>query len=74
LLLTGTPGGTAIRAPTGADKVLLLLRSVRHLRRPSESYRRHLEEHRHAFGFLAPGDRVSGWITGLGRQEWEVRR
>jgi 2-keto-4-pentenoate hydratase/2-oxohepta-3-ene-1,7-dioic acid hydratase in catechol pathway len=73
LLLTGTPGGTAIRAPTGTDKVLLLLHSVRHLRRPSESYRKHLEQHRHAFGFLAPGDRVSGWITGLGRQEWEVR-
>lgn len=72
LLLTGTPGGTAIRAPSPADKLALLLRSVRHLRRPSESYRRHLEEHRHAFGFLAPGDRVSGWITGLGRQDWEV--
>jgi hypothetical protein len=39
------------------------------LRRPSESYRKHLEQHRHAFGFVAPGDRVSGWITGLGRQE-----
>jgi 2-keto-4-pentenoate hydratase/2-oxohepta-3-ene-1,7-dioic acid hydratase in catechol pathway len=74
LLLTGTPGGTAIRAPSTSDKLALVLRSVRHLRRPSESYRRHLEEHRHAFGFLAPGDRVSGWITGLGRQEWEVRR
>jgi len=74
LLLTGTPGGTAIRAPDSADKLALALRSVRHLRRPSESYRRHLEQHRHAFGFLSPGDRVSAWITGLGRQEWEVRR
>jgi 2-keto-4-pentenoate hydratase/2-oxohepta-3-ene-1,7-dioic acid hydratase in catechol pathway len=73
LLLTGTPGGTAIRAPSRADRVLLVLRSVRHLRWPSEDYRRHLEHHRHAFGFLSPGDRVSGWITGLGRQEWEVR-
>lgn len=74
LLLTGTPGGTAIRAPSVADKVSLLLSSARHLRRPSEHYRRHLEHHRHAFGFLSPGDRVSGWITGLGRQEWSVQR
>lgn len=72
LLLTGTPGGTAIRAPDLADKVSLVLRSIRHLRWPSESYRRHLESHHRAFGFLSPGDRVSGWITGLGRQEWEV--
>ena len=73
LLLTGTPGGTAIRAPSVADKLSLVLRGVRYLRRPSEDYRRHLEHHRHAFGFLSAGDRVSGWITGLGRQEWEVR-
>jgi hypothetical protein len=53
--------------------VRLVLRSVRHLRWPSEDYRRHLEDHRHAFGFLSPGDRVTGWITGLGRQEWDVR-
>ena len=73
LLLTGTPGGTAIRAPSLADKLSLVLRSLRYLRWPSEDYRRHLESHRHAFGFLSPGDRVSGWITGLGRQDWEVR-
>lgn len=73
LLLTGTPGGTAIRSPRPADQVALVLRSLRHLRWPSQDYRRHLEEHRHAFGFLSPGDRVSGWITGLGRQEWLVR-
>lgn len=72
LLMTGTPGGTAIRAPGLVDKLSLVLRSVRHLRWPSEDYRRHLEHHRHAFGFLSPGDRVSGWITGLGRQEWQV--
>jgi 2-keto-4-pentenoate hydratase/2-oxohepta-3-ene-1,7-dioic acid hydratase in catechol pathway len=72
LLLTGTPGGTAIRAPNLADRMSLVLRSLRYLRWPSEDYRRHLEDHRHAFGFLAPGDRVSGWITGLGRQEWQV--
>ena len=74
LLLTGTPGGTAIRAPNLVDQVSLVLRSVRYLHRPSEGYRRHLEHHRKAFGFLSTGDRVSGWITGLGRQEWEVRQ
>ncbi len=73
VLLTGTPGGTAIRSPGLGDKLSLLLRSLRYLRWPSEDYRRHLHEHRHAFGFLSPGDRVSGWITGLGRQEWQVR-
>lgn len=73
LLLTGTPGGTAIRSPSVGDKISLVLRSLRYLRWPSDDYRRHLEAHRHAFGFLSAGDRVSGWITGLGRQEWEVR-
>jgi len=73
LVLTGTPGGTAIRAPSCGDQVRLVLRSIRPLRWPSEDYRRHLEDHRHAFGFFSPGDRVSGWITGRGRQEWEVR-
>jgi 2-keto-4-pentenoate hydratase/2-oxohepta-3-ene-1,7-dioic acid hydratase in catechol pathway len=72
LLLTGTPGGTAIRSPHARDQVALVMRSLRHLRWPSEQYRRHLVEHRHAFGFLSPGDRVSGWITGLGRQEWRI--
>jgi 2-keto-4-pentenoate hydratase/2-oxohepta-3-ene-1,7-dioic acid hydratase in catechol pathway len=73
LLLTGTPGGTAIRAPGRIDRLSLLMRGLRYLRWPAEDYRRHLEEHRHSFGFLSPGDRVSGWITGLGRQEWSVR-
>ena len=73
VLLTGTPGGTAIRSPRLADKLSLVLRSLRYLRWPSEEYRRHIQHHRHAFGFLSPGDRVSGWITGLGRQEWQVR-
>lgn len=73
LLLTGTPGGTAIRSPHAADQLALVLRCLRYGRWPSEDYRRHLEQHRHAFGFLSPGDRVSGWITGLGRQDWQVR-
>ena len=73
LLLTGTPGGTAIRSPHAWEKAALLVRSLRNLRWPSSSYRRHLEDHRHAFGFLAPGDRVTGWITGLGRQDWQVQ-
>jgi len=73
LLLTGTPGGTAIRSPNLAETLSLVLRSLRYMRWPSEDYRRHLESHRRAFGFLSPGDRVSGWITGLGRQDWEVR-
>jgi 2-keto-4-pentenoate hydratase/2-oxohepta-3-ene-1,7-dioic acid hydratase in catechol pathway len=32
LLLTGTPGGTAIRSPHASDKAALLVRSLRHLR------------------------------------------
>ena len=72
LLLTGTPGGTAIRSPELADKLGLVLRSLRYLRWPSESYHRHLESYHREFGFLSSGDRVSAWITGLGSQEWEV--
>ncbi|MQA90845.1 MAG: hypothetical protein GEU90_11490 [Gemmatimonas sp.] len=73
LLLTGTPGGTAVRSPDATERLTLVRRSFRHLRWPSESYRRHLQYHHRHFGFLSPGDRVSGWITGLGRQDWTVQ-
>lgn len=74
LLLTGTPGGTAIRAPRLSERALLVWRSLRYRHWPAEGYRRHLVDHRHALGFLSPGDRVKGWISGLGLQDWCVVR
>src|SRR5690606_1636341 len=66
LLLTGTPGGTAIRSPDRLDRLALVMRSLVRGIHPTETYRRYLEEHHQAFGFLGPGHRVSAWITGLG--------
>jgi len=72
LILTGTPGGTAIREPDLLDKIDLFLRgglsipgARRQLIEDSESA---LQDSR----YLEPGDRVETWISGLGRQRWGV--
>ena len=72
VILTGTPGGTAIQAPGLLDKIDLFLRggfSVAGARQrmisDSES---HIEDSR----YLEPGDHVETSITLLGRQRWAV--
>jgi 2-keto-4-pentenoate hydratase/2-oxohepta-3-ene-1,7-dioic acid hydratase in catechol pathway len=72
VILTGTPGGTAIQAPGLLDKIDLFLRggfSIPGARQrmisDSES---HIEDSR----YLQPGDQVETSITLLGRQRWTV--
>jgi 2-keto-4-pentenoate hydratase/2-oxohepta-3-ene-1,7-dioic acid hydratase in catechol pathway len=78
LILTGTPGGTAIRAP-GALEKLALFATGGFTRQGAK--RRYLEkqfEQRAERGYLAPGDTVeaaaviAGGGPGLGRQLWRV--
>jgi len=72
IILTGTPGGTAIREPDALEKLVLFLRGglsisgARHqLIADSES---RLEDSR----YLEPGDLVETAITLLGQQRWRV--
>lgn len=74
LVLTGTPGGTAIAAPQGLDKVRLLLLGDLSVTRARLAYAEHCIQHRREMGFLSPGDVVDATIGRLGRQRWEVRR
>jgi 2-keto-4-pentenoate hydratase/2-oxohepta-3-ene-1,7-dioic acid hydratase in catechol pathway len=72
VILTGTPGGTAIREPGALEKLGLFLRggfSIPGARQrmisDSES---HIEDSR----YLEPGDLVETAITALGQQRWTV--
>ena len=72
LILTGTPGGTAIREPGLGYKAELFLRGGL----SQDGARRiFVEDAEHDIGttaYLEDGDRVEGWIEYLGRQRWSV--
>jgi 2-keto-4-pentenoate hydratase/2-oxohepta-3-ene-1,7-dioic acid hydratase in catechol pathway len=68
VVLTGTPEGVAMNAPS---PLAVTARGLVHLRGPFEQFRQ--EERERAAsgepgGYLAPGDRVRAWIDGLGAQ------
>jgi 2-keto-4-pentenoate hydratase/2-oxohepta-3-ene-1,7-dioic acid hydratase in catechol pathway len=72
LILTGTPGGTAIREPGLFYKVGLFLRSGFSLEAARQIF---VEDAEHDIGttaYLEGGDRVESWIEHLGRQRWSV--
>jgi 2-keto-4-pentenoate hydratase/2-oxohepta-3-ene-1,7-dioic acid hydratase in catechol pathway len=72
IILTGTPGGTAIREPDTLEKLGLFLRgglSIAGARRQMiEDTEAHLEE----TDYLEPGDRVETRVERLGRQRWTI--
>ncbi len=72
LVITGTPRGTAIEAPTGADFVALAVRAGFRPAAARAAWARHCELHRRAMGFLSPGDVVAAEIQDLGRQRFRV--
>ncbi|MCP4757767.1 MAG: fumarylacetoacetate hydrolase family protein [Proteobacteria bacterium] len=63
LILTGTPGGTAIQVPSRAA---IIFEGLVHLRDPREYL---IEQQRKSGRFLKPGDVVRASIQGLGVQE-----
>jgi 2-keto-4-pentenoate hydratase/2-oxohepta-3-ene-1,7-dioic acid hydratase in catechol pathway len=72
IVLTGTPGGTAIKAPGRADQLRLLVRGGFTRSGALNAYVRHCEKHRKAMGFLHVGDVVETRVQHLGRQRWRV--
>ncbi len=72
LILTGTPAGTAIEAPTTWDKIRLLARANLSVPTARRLWAEHCIRHRHEMGFLSVGDTVDTHIPPLGRQHWPV--
>jgi hypothetical protein len=78
LILTGTPGGTAIRAPRRLEKLGLLVRGGFTRRGAVRRYLADQLAHARELGYLAPGDIVDATAfgaqggSGLGRQRWCV--
>lgn len=78
LILTGTPGGTAIRAPGPLQKLALLVRGGFSRQGAAHRYLTDQVERRAALGYLGPGDAVEASAPttdggpGLGRQRWHV--
>jgi 2-keto-4-pentenoate hydratase/2-oxohepta-3-ene-1,7-dioic acid hydratase in catechol pathway len=72
IILTGTPGGTAIHEPRLIDKGALFVRGGFSPAGARRTYILDMERDAAAMGFLQTGDEVESWIDGLGRQRWEV--
>lgn len=73
ILLTGTPGGTCLRAPGLLGKMGLLVRGGFTMAGARRAYVRSLVRRRGRLGYLLPGDVVETSVEGLGTQRWEVR-
>ncbi len=73
LVITGTPAGTAIEAPTDMDRARLLVRGSISTKRSKQLFARHCIANRKEMGFLHVGDTVETRIQYLGRQRWKVR-
>ena len=65
IILTGTPGGTAVREPGLFDKAGLFLRGGFSVGGAKQTLIRDLERNIAATAYLQTGDRVEGWIQGL---------
>ena len=72
LILTGTPGGTAIRKPGLLHKAELFLRGGFSLEGAREIFVEDAEQDIGASAYLEDGDRVESWVKHLGRQRWSV--
>jgi 2-keto-4-pentenoate hydratase/2-oxohepta-3-ene-1,7-dioic acid hydratase in catechol pathway len=72
IILTGTPGGTAIREPRPLEKLDLFLRGGLSISGARQQLITDSEHHLEDSRYLQPGDRVETWISGLGRQRWVV--
>jgi 2-keto-4-pentenoate hydratase/2-oxohepta-3-ene-1,7-dioic acid hydratase in catechol pathway len=76
IVLTGTPGGTAIQAPGQFKKFMYGLRGLKYGGFNEENGRKvflsdQLSD-RAELGYLEPGDWVNQVVGQLGRQEWQV--
>ena len=72
IILTGTPGGTAIQAPGPLEKVDLFLRGGFSIAGARQLMIADSEDHLQDSRYLEPGDQVETTITRLGQQRWAV--
>ena len=72
VILTGTPGGTAIQAPGLLEKIDLFLRGGFSLSGARQRMITDSESHIQDSRYLEPGDQVETTITRLGQQRWTV--
>jgi 2-keto-4-pentenoate hydratase/2-oxohepta-3-ene-1,7-dioic acid hydratase in catechol pathway len=72
VILTGTPGGTAIQAPGLLEKIDLFLRGGFSIAGARQQMIRDSESHIEDSRYLEPGDHVETSITLLGQQRWTV--
>jgi len=72
LIITGTPGGTAIREPGLWQKAELFLRGGFSLEAARQIFVEDAEHDIGATAYLEGGDRVESWVEYLGRQRWSV--
>lgn len=72
IVLTGTPEGTAINAPSPLHKVKLLMKGRFSREGAAQKFVEEQIEEAKELGYLQVGDTVDQAITGLGRQVWKV--
>lgn len=72
ILLTGTPGGTALRRPDLMEKIRLFVEGGLTIGGARAELIEEREIEAEVLGFLNPGDIVDTWVEALGRQRWGV--
>ncbi len=72
LILTGTPGGTAIRKPDLWYRAKLFMRGGFSIDGARQLFAEDAERNVSASAYLEAGDRVESWVEHLGRQRWPV--
>jgi 2-keto-4-pentenoate hydratase/2-oxohepta-3-ene-1,7-dioic acid hydratase in catechol pathway len=72
IVLTGTPVGTAIEAPTLWDRARMIVRANFSVAQARKLFALHCARNRGPMGYLAPGDVVEASIQYLGTQRWRV--
>ncbi|MGI9508427.1 MAG: fumarylacetoacetate hydrolase family protein [Geminicoccaceae bacterium] len=72
ILLTGTPGGTAVRPPNLFDKARLFFEGGLSVSGARAELIEEQERDAQLLGYLRPGDVVETWVEKLGRQLWSV--
>ena len=74
IILTGTPGGTAIQAPGLLGKLDLFVRGGFSLAGARHQMIQDSEGHIQDSRYLEPGDQVETSITLLGQQQWHIAK
>ncbi len=72
IILTGTPGGTAIREPSLLEKAELFVRGGFSVEGASKTFIKDTEESIADSAYLEIGDKLESWVESLGRQRWSV--